>query len=57
MEKLREVVADKLGSENTVVKSILAEFIGTFFLLVSFVSILFEACCFSLSDSRMLFLI
>lgn len=35
MEKFREVLVDKLGSENDVIRSILAEFIGTFFLLVS----------------------
>lgn len=36
MDKFRELLVDKLGTENSVVRSILAEFIGTFFLLVSF---------------------
>ncbi|KAI6191121.1 Aquaporin-10 [Aphelenchoides bicaudatus] len=33
MDKFREVLTDKLGTENSVVRAILAEFIGTFFLL------------------------
>ena len=35
MERVRDMLADKMSSSNWLVRAFLAEFIGTFFLVVS----------------------